>query len=47
VLALTNPSGCAATYPNCDRFNADIKCDGSVNNFDIDPLVECLTSGCM
>jgi hypothetical protein len=46
VLALTNPAGYIAAYPNCDRVRADCNCDGAVNAFDIDPFVECLTQGC-
>jgi hypothetical protein len=45
VLALTNPAGYAAAYPNCDRTLADCNCDGVINAFDIDPFVLCLTGG--
>ena len=38
-------SGRAAAYPNCNILNADINCDGAVNAFDIDPVVQCLTVG--
>ena len=45
VLALTNPDGYAAAYPDCDRMLADINADGVVDAFDIDPFVELLTGG--
>jgi len=44
VLALTNPAGYAAAYPNCNRVaTADMNCDGVVNMFDIDPFTSCIT----
>ena len=43
VLALTNPAGYAAAWPDCDRMLADCNGDGVVNAFDIDPFVELLT----
>lgn len=47
VLALTDPSAYATTFPNCNISAADVNHDGLVNNFDIDPFVACLTeSGC-
>ena len=45
VLALTDPAGYAAAWPNCDFMNADCNGDGEVNAFDIDPFVELLTGG--
>lgn len=45
VLALTDPDGYAALYPNCDIAAADINQDGLVNNFDIDSFVICITNG--
>ena len=45
VLALTDPTGYAAAYPDCDITNGDINQDGLVNGFDIDPFVELLTGG--
>ena len=45
VLALTDPSGHAQAWPNCDRNNADCNGDGVVNAFDIDPFVELLVGG--
>ncbi len=39
VLALTDPAGYAAAYPDCDIARADINEDGVVNAFDIDPFV--------
>jgi hypothetical protein len=46
VLALTNPAGYAAAFPNCDINQGDINGDNAVNNFDIDPFVACLTQAC-
>jgi plastocyanin len=46
VLALTDPTGYAAAFPDCNILNADCNCDGLVNSFDIDPFVLCLTVGC-
>jgi len=43
VLALTNPTGYKARYPDCDITNADVNGDHAVNNFDIDPFVRLLT----
>jgi hypothetical protein len=43
VLALTNPAGYAAAYPDCDIMNADINADGGVDFGDINPFVELLT----
>ena len=43
VLALTDPSGYAATFPNCDIDLADINGDGVVNNGDIDGFVTLLS----
>ncbi|MBU0718066.1 MAG: hypothetical protein KJ749_07450 [Planctomycetes bacterium] len=43
VLALTDPAGYAAAWPNCDIMNGDINGDGVVNAFDIDPFVDLLT----
>ncbi|MGD8452607.1 MAG: C25 family cysteine peptidase [Phycisphaerae bacterium] len=43
VLALTNPTGYAAAYPDCDILNGDINGDGELNNFDISPFVNLLT----
>ena len=45
VLALTDPAGYAAAYPDCNINNADTNGDCVVNAFDIDPFVELLTSG--
>ena len=42
VLALTDPDGYAAAWPDCDIMNADCNADGVVNAFDIDPFVELL-----
>ena len=43
VLALTDPDGYAAAWPDCDRMLADCNSDGVVDAFDIDPFVELLT----
>ncbi|MBL8879872.1 MAG: choice-of-anchor D domain-containing protein [Phycisphaerales bacterium] len=45
VLALTNPSVYATTYPGCNIMRGDINDDGSFDNFDIDPFVGCLIAG--
>jgi hypothetical protein len=45
VVALTDPNGYEAAYPDCDRWRADINGDGAVNAFDVDPFVELLTGG--
>ena len=45
VLALTNPTSYAATYPDCDINNADISGDGAVTVADIGPFVLLLTGG--
>ena len=43
VLALTDPAGYAAAWPDCDIMLADCNGDGVVDAFDIDPFVELLT----
>lgn len=43
VLALTDPDGYAASYPDCDITLGDANGDGAVNNFDIDAFVGLLT----
>ena len=45
VLAMSDPSGYEAAYPDCDRMLADTDGDGSVSNFDIDPFVATLVGG--
>lgn len=45
VLALTNPSGYAAAYPNCQIINGDMNSDGAVTVSDIGLFVQTLTSG--
>ncbi|MGE0481667.1 MAG: dockerin type I repeat-containing protein [Phycisphaerae bacterium] len=45
VLALTDPTGYAGTFPGCDRSAADVNQDGAVNNFDIDGFVALLVGG--
>jgi hypothetical protein len=44
VLALTNPAGYAAAYPNCNIMNGDINQDGKVDFGDINPFVRLLTN---
>ena len=45
-LALGDPAGYAAQFPNCDITNGDMNGDGSVNAADIDPFFDCLGGGC-
>ena len=45
VLALTDPDGYAAAWPDCDRMLADIDGNGEIDAFDIDPFVELLVGG--
>ncbi len=44
VLALTNPSGYAAAFPDCNIMNADINQDGRLDFGDINPFVRLLTN---
>jgi hypothetical protein len=39
ILALTDPPGYAARFPDCDRNLADINGDDEVNAFDIEPFI--------
>ncbi len=43
VLALTDPAGYEAAYPDCDHMLADCNGDGSVDFFDIDAFMLILT----
>jgi hypothetical protein len=43
VIALTDPAGYAAAFPDCDRLLADVNGDGSIDGFDIDSFVQLLT----
>ncbi len=45
VLALSDPGGYAAAFPDCDYRLADVNGDGAVDAFDIDPFVALLTGG--
>ena len=45
VLALTDPAGYEAAYPDCDLMLADINGDGDVDFFDIEPFVAVITGG--
>ncbi|TWT43881.1 hypothetical protein RAS1_02810 [Phycisphaerae bacterium RAS1] len=45
VLALIDPAGYAAMFPNCDINNADINDDGFVDVLDINPFVALLAGG--
>jgi len=42
LLAVNDPAGYAAQYPNCDINNADINGDGVVNSLDIQPFFDLL-----
>ena len=47
VLALTDPAGYQAAFPNCDLTNADLDCDGTMGGLDIPLFVDCvLNSNC-
>jgi len=47
VLAVIDPSGYAAAYPDCQLTNADLDCDGAADTGDIGGFVDCLlTSNC-
>lgn len=39
ILALTDPTGYARAYPDCDRDLADLNFDGSVDAFDIEAFI--------
>ena len=43
ALALSDPDGYAAAYPECSLLNADANGDGMLNAFDIDPFVALLS----
>ncbi len=43
VLAITDPEGYQAAYPNCDIMHADINMDSSVDFGDINPFVAILS----
>lgn len=45
LLALFDPTGYAAAFPDCDITAADTNRDGGVNFFDIDSFLECLFGG--
>jgi len=45
VLALSDPAGYEAAFPDCQIHRADCNRDGVINAFDIDPFVELLTGG--
>ncbi|MGE0482166.1 MAG: hypothetical protein AB7Q17_17025 [Phycisphaerae bacterium] len=42
VLAIVDPAGYRARFPNCDRSAADANTDGRIDNFDIEPFVRLL-----
>ncbi len=42
ILALLDPPGYAAAYPNCDGDLADLNCDSVVDVLDVDPFVALL-----
>ncbi len=43
VLAIVDPTGYAAAWPQCELAHADIDGNGDVDVFDIDPFIELLT----
>jgi hypothetical protein len=45
VLALSDPAGYQAAYPDCNILNADCNADGVVNFDDINPFVAILSGG--
>ena len=45
VMALGDPAGYAAAFPDCDIMLADANGDGLINAFDIDPFVVLLSGG--
>lgn len=46
ILALFDPSGYAAQFPDCDLRSADANQDGDVNFFDIDAFLQCVFGVC-
>jgi hypothetical protein len=46
LLALFDPAGFAATYPNVDPLAADLNGDDNVDFFDIDPFLACIFGAC-
>ena len=44
-LALGDPAGYAAMFPNCDVLSGDMNGDGLLNGADIDPFFVCLGGG--
>ena len=45
VLALSNPAGYPAAFPDCDLMDGDINGDGVVGFGDINPFVALLSGG--
>jgi RHS repeat-associated protein len=45
ILALSDPDGYAATYPNCDILNGDINGDGATNLEDLNPFIALMQNG--
>ncbi|MCG3128542.1 MAG: hypothetical protein CHACPFDD_03431 [Phycisphaerae bacterium] len=45
TLALSDPDGYFAAYPDCDYDLADVDENGSINGFDVDPFVDRLLGG--
>jgi hypothetical protein len=43
VLALSDPAGYEAMYPDCNLLNGDVNFDGQVNFADINPFVALLS----
>ncbi|TWT45134.1 hypothetical protein RAS1_15560 [Phycisphaerae bacterium RAS1] len=45
VLALSDPAGYAAAYPNCSVLVCDTNLDGAVDVLDINPFVSRILGG--
>ncbi len=45
ILALVDPDGYKATWPDCNIQIADVNEDGTVNAFDIEPFIDLLNGG--
>jgi len=46
VIALLDPAGYAAAFPNCNVQSADMNGDGNINGLDIAGFTHCLLGGC-
>ena len=45
TVALGDPAGYQAAFPNCDGPLGDLNADGTLNGADIDVFFECLGGG--